>query len=944
MWVLRSSDGQLHGPFDTARILADIEIGKFNGDEFLARYPGGEFVQLALHPEFGEALFRQLEVRESKTKAQEKIIPEETIFMPPPPQPEKSRPPFPAGGVAVSQQSSARPKPDMQAPPPPASPPVIELKKIGEMNREEILRQARVPAMVFLIILLFSVVGLKIYLSSSEDTQKINLLVPAKSGTKLDDKEKQALLRAALRDYFIDTFESYVSAQKAAVKLVEGSPLELEPRALLCLIYKELWPFAKQDANDLKAVSSIAQETRSINVISPYGAICEVVRLFVNGKPREARGVIDAALDSVQSFSMMAALYQLKGEALEQVRDYGNARAYFSQAGQIWPAWIKPKISSARILIQEKQYQKAAGDLAAVLKAAPKHKPARLLGGIVEYRGFSQTEKALQILVAALADKERVDSLLESEARLVLAEIYAERGETAKAVSQAEAAYQLNPNNDLAKSMVVRLGGKATISSTGEQDNQLIYLGDQWARQGNHLAAQAEYKAAFELNPKNAVAAMKAAKSLWELNQTVDAIDWLKKAIKSDPTLLQAYILQADYMSQRYDFVGAQEALSRANQISRNNHEVLRGFAKVALRRNNLQEAVGFGERSLRAYDGEVETFTILSEAYLRIARATTSTDKTNAEKRANALKEALSYARRAVDMDSTNSGAHIAYANALVVSEGADTAISYLEELAKKYSYNMEYRLAIAEILFGEERYTQAADIYRRIIAFDEKNKKAHLGLGSCLRAMAQNEEAIRIFVKASVLDPTDAEALFNVGQIYLEMNRFEEAVRQFEMVQKVNKFYPRTNYFLGRAFLSVADFDRALAAALAERQMNPQAADSYILAGDVLFERRKYQECANEYSSALKLRPSDINLYIKASKCYRGAGSLEVAEDMLALAKELESGYAEIYREQGAIFQKKGDALAAIKAYELYLELSPNATDRKEVEKQIRALRGGR
>jgi Flp pilus assembly protein TadD len=59
-----------------------------------------------------------------------------------------------------------------------------------------------------------------------------------------------------------------------------------------------------------------------------------------------------------------------------------------------------------------------------------------------------------------------------------------------------------------------------------------------------------------------------------------------------------------------------------------------------------------------------------------------------------------------------------------------------------------------------------------------------------------------------------------------------------------------------------------------------------------------------------------------------------------MLSLAQARESGYAEIYREQGAIYELKGDARSAAQAYNKYIGLSPNAPDRAEIEGKISRL----
>jgi len=91
------------------------------------------------------------------------------------------------------------------------------------------------------------------------------------------------------------------------------------------------------------------------------------------------------------------------------------------------------------------------------------------------------------------------------------------------------------------------------------------------------------------------------------------------------------------------------------------------------------------------------------------------------------------------------------------------------------------------------------------------------------------------------------------------------------------------------------------------------------------------------------MKLRSPGADIYVKAAQCYRQSGSVDVAQDLLTMAASRESGYADIYKEQGAIYEIKGDIRAAVQSYNKYLGLSPNATDRGEIESRINRIGGG-
>jgi tetratricopeptide (TPR) repeat protein len=86
-----------------------------------------------------------------------------------------------------------------------------------------------------------------------------------------------------------------------------------------------------------------------------------------------------------------------------------------------------------------------------------------------------------------------------------------------------------------------------------------------------------------------------------------------------------------------------------------------------------------------------------------------------------------------------------------------------------------------------------------------------------------------------------------------------------------------------------------------------------------------------------AIKLKSNSADLYVKAATCYRKSDAIDIAQDMLDIAKQRESGFPGIYREQGYVFEKMGLPQQAKDAFSLYLELSPNALDRSEIESRI-------
>ncbi len=955
-WVVKTNKGQLKGPYSTQAILRMIGEGVFSGQEMISKIPDGQWTLISKEPEFYDKLLEALEgvVDVDPKKAQK--MEAETVIAPWKTSAKPQNPSAPsAESFANLRSNSQQPKVDVIEATQKISRPhtipnvsaahdrtssgsVVDLLDIKKFELGDLKKNLKIPALALVAVILIG--GFLMWDSSSETGDKIHLLAPGKSSSKMADADVKVRLGEALHAIEADTFDSYRAAQNKLVSIVEGAPSNLEVRALLCLVYKQLWPYAVQDAQDIKTISSVTQSTRAFNVVSPYGQVCEAVKLITSGRHKEAKGVVEGVLESNEVFSLVPVLYDFKAELLVGERDFLNAVPYYEKTSQLWERWLNPRVELAKLLIRQGENLPAAALLRNALQINPQHREAKVLTGILEYRGFKKTDTSFEYLNSGLNESGRMPALVEADGFSVLAEVLVLRGDRNGAREAAEKAYALNPNNSEIRQLVLRLGGSDKVKGDKGRNNELLYLGDQYVRQGDYLAAQAEFKAAFELEPKNGTAAMKAAKALWQLNQSFEAIEWLNKAMKAEPKLVSAYVLQADYLSQRFDFIGALQVLTNATRLAPNNYEVLRGLALLEYRKNNMQGAVAYGTRALKSYDGDLETYILMSQANSLLGRSIIPSNKKEIERKENAVKDAIRFATKAVEIDSTNPEAQICYAKMLAHNNGVDSGILYLNELIKRFSYTLEYKIALAEIYKSEDRYSQARDIYARVVDADPRNKKAWLGLGEADRALGFNDKALKDFLTAAVLDPTDGEAIFQTGRLYLELGRYDEAIQQFKRVQRLNPNFPRTHYYIGKAAFAAGDFNAAIESAKSEKKQNPNVADSYVLAAEVYTARKQYAECASEYSLAMKLRPQGADIYVKSATCYRQSGSLDVAEDMLALASARESGYAEIYREQGAIYELRGDSRSAATAYSKYLGLSPNALDRSQVEAKIRSL----
>lgn len=926
LWIVRNTRGQEEGPFTTEKILKLIRDGEVSGDEMIRRFPVGKWIPVSSQNEFYESLLQSLEevVKPgSKPKARDEKTHEVSLHRDDKDeQSEVTQMPLPAETktkILVPPVSTGF-KP-FEAAPPMGEGPVFAEPKQKKQNWRLPVFLLTITASLLMMFVLFWPDG-----DSTDGKPHLILPKPANARTLGPEKVREMVKTAV--DFFVqDTFESYAKSQNTLVNLIEGDPQNGEARGLLCLVYRELWPYVRQDSQDLNSVLQLVRMTRSLDPIGINGIYCEVTRLFILGKYKEAKGVLDHSLNQ-PSLSAAPVLYFLKAEIIASEGDHKTAALYSEKARKLWPEWIKPIFKTAVYNAKSDRTSEALSGLQDTLKLSPAHKEAQIELALLNYKFFGKKEEALNMLTAALSTKGKISSQSEGRAHLVAALILAEKKQTGEALEHAVRAYELNPAESNAKDLILRLGGAGDIPRNKRQTADLVFIGDQYFRSGDCLAAQAEYKTAYELDSQNGLAAMKAAKCLWTLNQSADAIFWLNKAITADPNLVSAYVLLADYYSQRFNYPNAAQILVRASQKFSNNHEILRGFGMMELRRNSLKEAQAYLLRSFKIFENDVDTLVLLAQATAGLSD----------------FKEALKYSVRAIEVDSTSADAQITYAKVLAQVNGVDAGISYLKSLVLKYSYTIEYRLGLAELYKDVSRSKQAQQIYQQILEADPRSKKALMGIGMTLQDQGLFDQSIKYYLGAALVDPTDAEPLYRTGLVYLERAKYKDAIVQFQRALKVNPLFPRLNYYIGRAHFENTDYNLALQAAQEERKINPGLADSYTLSAEVYVALKQFSKCAEEYQKALKLRPQGAELYVKLARCYRQSGNMDVAENMLNIAAHQESGMPDIYKEQGAVFESKGDAKLAAAAYNKYLALSPNAPDRLEIESRILKLSSGR
>ncbi len=951
-WIIQDAEGKIWGPFAYEKLLRQIENSFYNGEELVATFPGGAWTKMSLRPEFYDKLLESLanENKTQRTRRQNASIDEDT-------KPENSEPEFAGRAIFEKDQEenleidepkieksksfstkSLGPKNNIRSIRSPAEerkirprgtaaakndPEVIELKNLGEHIKSEKRKNYKLP--IFLVVIATLVMLAALVIKPKEARRgKIHLISPRAATDRTSQDRSRELLKRSVANFQKDTFSGYLAAENDLVETIEASPKNTNAMQLLCLTYRELWPYAFQDSQDLAAVSKMVRDAKRIDLSSLDGAVCEIVNNLLNDRAEQAQHLTDNWLQLQPGVSI---LYDIKGELLLLNRDYLTATPYFEKASELWPGWQKLYVELARCMAQRSQYPQALELYRKVLAAVRNHSIAKIEMGLLELSLFQHYDRASELIHSGIDGSEPIPNAVQSKGLMGLANIDMQKGKKQSAIENAKKAYSINPSNIEAKTKLIEWAGMREFQQVKVSSAELIFTCEQFLRSGDYISAQAECKTAFENDRKQGVAALKAGVALWQLNQSTEAITWVQKAIQADPKLVEAYVLLADFFGQRYDFESAAKVLQTANTLLPKRYEIMRGFSQIEVRRNDFKAGEAFAERALKIYDSDSETFLIMAQAKIGLGK----------------YNDAKSFIGRAIEVDSTNAEAQSLFAKVLVGLEGASAGINYLNELITNYPKQNKYRMSLAEVYIQNENYQQAEGILRQLLSLDQENKKAIIILGKVLRLLNRNNEALGQFFLAGVKDPNDANPIFMAGQLYFDSGRFEEAASQYSQVLKQNARFPLAHFQRGRAMLQLSRAKEALDEAKLEQALNPDLSEGYILAAEANYELKQFTGCATEFQRAVAKNPQGSEVYVKMARCNRRSGSLDAGLSLLRQAESKESGNPDLYKELGALYQTKGMGEEALKAYDRYLALMPNAPDRRQVEEQMHRIESG-
>ncbi|MCC8146286.1 MAG: tetratricopeptide repeat protein [Bacteroidales bacterium] len=266
------------------------------------------------------------------------------------------------------------------------------------------------------------------------------------------------------------------------------------------------------------------------------------------------------------------------------------------------------------------------------------------------------------------------------------------------------------------------------------------------------------------------------------------------------------------------------------------------------------------------------------------------------------------------------------AYFNADKMPE-VNEALKKAKKIDKKYAGTF---LVEGDIFKKQDKLGDAAGRYQDAIAADPNEKLAYLRLGK-LYEYVNPKYALDFLDKLIQVDPEYIPAYALIGDINRNQGTYLQALRAYEKIINIpglplvqHERYAQLLYFTDQYEKSLQEINYVLS-------QDPDNVVMHRLRAYNSFKLEDYEQGVQQMEEFLSKAPVDQHIYLDYITYGRLLLKVKRQEDALAAfqkAANLDSSKSEIFKEMATAYESMKNYPEAIKQYEKYFEIEPNAT----------------
>jgi tetratricopeptide (TPR) repeat protein len=756
--------------------------------------------------------------------------------------------------------------------------------------------------------------------------------VPAGSAAEADmETARKALTQ--------DTFRSYQQARELSAKVLAAKEYP-EVRALWCqAVYYLERRYAAADQKEM--------------------ARCQAAR--------EALELLGSK--NIEALKALAGASLSRRLADEVLTDLKDAYSREANAADVELAFLLAEAYSLK-----RQDKEAVSTLDKVLKVRKDSAKAQhMLGNL--HRDAGRAEEAAKAYEAAFqADPTHVISALE----LAAVELLLLKGEPTKAMDALARALDEKSLAELGPAEVARARSLKGVAL---------------AAQFKLKEAEAELKDAAEKDPGSLFIKAQLARVLRANRDYAAALPLYEALAKDDPGVLdytEGYISSLLTLGKMGD---AHKAVAAANARFTNDARIALLFARIDDARDQIADAEGHYQRSIKADPQLFEANLYLGRFYLRLRR--NSEARVQLEQAAQkapedagvraglgelaltenklelaqqefeksaqlnpSLAEAyLGLSRVALlsgDLEKANANANKALElDPHLLKDGRlqrgtvlwrlgkfDEAVAELEKAKEEDPRSVTIPITLGAVLYEKGDFANAEKNLSLAITREPSNHEALYYLALVKAKRSEYTGAIEQMRLAVDKAPNRPDYRYALGDIYRRDERFAEAIDEWKKTLELDPKNADAHEALGRIYVDTGKVEEAIKALEQALAVDPKRKRVLGAIGDASFTAGRWDEAIRRYEKALKEAPELTYVYYKIGRAWSERDQQLKAIDWYKKAIAAEPQNAMAYYYLAFSYKDKNKKKEAVAAFKKYLELKPNADDKRDIEDEIAGL----
>ena len=221
---------------------------------------------------------------------------------------------------------------------------------------------------------------------------------------------------------------------------------------------------------------------------------------------------------------------------------------------------------------------------------------------------------------------------------------------------------------------------------------------------------------------------------------------------------------------------------------------------------------------------------------------------------------------------------------------------------------------------------FSQAEDIYRKILSHDSSHVVALHLLGVVMIQTRRLESGVGLIDKALALKPDFAEALNNRGNALLELRRLDEALASFDKALALKPDFAEALNNRGNALQGLKRLDEALASFDKALALKPDYAEAHYNRGNALLELKRLDEALASFDKALALKPDFAEALANRGNALKGLKRLDEALASFDKALAFRPDDAEALYNRGNTLRELKRLDEALASFDMALALEPD------------------